>query len=223
MGCTESVPVANSFQEFHKVKQPSLGTKHGAGPPSTYSLPTKLIVRENLFSWSGDTFSIKTPDGKPFGDNLKVKGKAFSLRDEMALLDGNGTPVAVCLRKFELIGQTFKIYATRPLYPGQKPSERKYKQYTLYTHAKVERVPFSTTQEVTFDNETSPSYTVHRVGSFWPKKRLVKRNGRPAALLEGGTWEGNWNSYLITVNPGIDPCFIVCLSAICDEMDEDDN
>ena len=220
MGCTESVPVANSFQEFHKVDHPSLGRHHGAGPSTTDN--TQLIVREKLFSWSGDSFMIKTRDGNPFGNDLRMQGKTFAFRDQMVLLDGTtGEPVAVCLRKFELVGQTFKIYSTHPLYPGQRPSEQRYNHYSLYTYAKVERIPFSTTQKVTMDTESTPSYTIHRVGSFWPKKRVVKRYGRPAALMEGGTWEGNWNSYLLTINPGIDPCLIVCLTAICDEMDED--
>jgi hypothetical protein len=137
---------------------------------------------------------IKTRGGAPFGNNLKIQGKVFGVRDQMVLLDGNNNmPVAVCLRNFELVGrQTFKIYSTRPLYPGQKPSDRKYNYHVLYTYAKVERVPFSTEQQVTIGNESSPSYTVHRAGGrLWPKKRVVKRHGRPAALMEGGTWEGN--------------------------------
>jgi hypothetical protein len=154
---------------------------------------------------------------------LKIKGKVLAVRDQMVLLDGNNTLVALCLRKFELIGQTFKIYTTHPLYPGQKPSERKYNQYALYTYAKVEREPLSTVQQVTFDNETSPSYTVHLAEEeLSPKKRVVQRHGRPAALMESGTWEGIWNSYLLTINPGIDPCLIVCLTAICDKMDDCD-
>jgi hypothetical protein len=87
MGCTESVPVANSFQEVHKVNQPSLGTDFGASPSSTSS--TQLIVREKLFSWSGDSFNIRTPSGAPFGNHLKIKGRALAFRDQMALLDGN--------------------------------------------------------------------------------------------------------------------------------------
>lgn len=221
MGCTESVPVANSFEKVHKVDHRSLGKPFGAGP--SIEGPVTLVVREKLFSWSGDSFSVKTPTGAPFGNNIQVKGKAWSFRDQMALLDGDGKPIAVCLRKFQFgFTETFKIYTTTPLYPGQKPSERTYNSTVpLYTYCQVERVPLSTTQQVTFANETSPSYTIHRVGSWWPKKRVVKYHGQPAAIMEGGTWDTNWNSYLITVNPGIDPCLIVCLCAICDEMDEE--
>lgn len=216
---TAPVPVANDCKIVHHVPQRSLGDDHGASP--SQDAPQQLIVREKLFSWSGDTFKIKTPSGERFGNDLYVQGKVFAFRDQMALLDGvTQQPVAVCLRKFQLLGQTFKIYSVKPLYQGQHPSGHDYKGQKLYTIAKVERVPLSTTQLVTYDNETSPSMTITRAGAWWPKKRVVQRNGRPAALLEGGTWTGNFNSYRITVNPGIDPCLIVCLSAICDEMDE---
>ena len=76
----------------------------------------------------------------PFGNNLYIQGKVWALRDQMVLKNGvTNEPVAVCLRKFELIGQTFKIYSVKPVYPGQKPSVQTYKHYKLYTFASVER------------------------------------------------------------------------------------
>mmetsp|Transcript_36977 Transcript_36977/g.66528 ORF Transcript_36977/g.66528 Transcript_36977/m.66528 type:complete len:122 (-) Transcript_36977:271-636(-) len=75
-------------------------------------------------------------------------------------------------------------------------------------------------QEVFMDGKGDPEFAITRAGGMWPKKRLVKRRGIPAALMEGGTWEGNFNSYNLIINPGIDPCLMVCICAICDEMDE---
>jgi hypothetical protein len=221
MGCNESVPIASEFHAVHRVnpKLPALGEGHNAGPSLTG--PTKLIVREKLFSWSGDSFKIKTLGGDIFGNKLHVRGKAFALRDQMVLENGNGEPVAICLRKFEPIGQTFKIYLPQPVYPGQIPSKQNFQHHKLYTYCQVQRKPLTTEQQVILEGKSQPEYTINRAGSLWPKKRVVKRRGRPAALMEGGTWEGNWNSYLLTINPGIDPCFIICLAAICDEMDED--
>jgi hypothetical protein len=136
----------------------------------------------------------------------------------MVLVDGNNAPVAVCVRKSKLLGQSFKIYSTGPLYPGQNPSGRKYNQCTLYTHAKVDQDFLSSVQQVTLDNESSPSYTVQQL---WPMNRVVKQHDeRPAAFITGGPLEDNWHSYLLTINPGIDPCLMVCLVAICDEMDK---
>jgi len=227
MGCTESLPVADSYNIPHKQignNFKSIGA-HVGGGPSTVG-PTRIVVKEKLFSWSGDDFSIKHyPTRAPFGYGLKMKGKVFGFRDQMTLVDGNGNVVAVCLRKFELVGQTFKVYVPSPRYPGQKPSDRTYsgKNETsrLYTYCQVKRVPFSMSQEVIMDGETSPEFTISRAGGLWPKKRLVKKRGVPAALMEGGTWDGNFNSYKLTINPGIDPCLMICICAICDEMDEE--
>ena len=130
------------------------------------------LTATKLFSWSGDSFKIKTRDGRPLGNNLFMHGKVFALRDQMVLEDGNTKePVAVCLRKFELIGQTFKIYTTRPNFSGQRPSDRKHNNRPLYTYARVERVPFTTEQRVFLESESSqvPLYTVHRAGSWWPR------------------------------------------------------
>jgi hypothetical protein len=223
MGCTESLPEPNEFNRVHTTDPslPTLGANHGVHPSP--SEPTKVIVREKLFSWSGDSFNIKTSDGRPFGNGLHIQGKAFAFRDQMVLKDGEGRPVAVILRKFELLKRTFKIYITQPVYPGQAPSDRFYEGHRLFTYASVERKPYTIDQYVFVGRQTAgiPEYTIHRAGSFWPKNRVVKRRGLTAALMSGGTWDGNWNSYLITVNPGIDPCLMICLTAICDEMDED--
>ncbi|KAG7373331.1 LURP-one-related protein [Nitzschia inconspicua] len=213
------VPVANDFNVVHQVSQRALGEDHGAGPSEKD--PQQLIVKEKMFSWGGNNFEIKTLSGGRFGNNLFVKGKAFALIDEMVLLDGvTKKAVAVCRRKFNILGQTFQIYSPKPLYHWQRPSGSSYMGRQLYTFAKVERSPLSTTQKVTYDNETSASMTITRTVLRWPKKRVVHRHGKTAAFIEGGTWTGNFNTYRVTVNPGIDPCLIICLTAICDEMDE---
>jgi hypothetical protein len=211
--------VPTAYEEIsHKVDPsiPSLGSQHGAGPSMHH--PTQLVVRKKLFLFDEHCCKVKTKGGAPFGHDLKTRGNAF---DQMVLLNGRNTPVAVCVCKSVLFGQAFKIYSTHPLYPGQQSSDRKYNQYALYTYAKVERVPLSTQLDVTFDSEPSPSYTVHRERGLGPtQKRVVRRHGQSAALMEAGTWEKDWDSYLLTINPGIDPCLVVCLFAICDEMDE---
>ena len=223
MGCTESLPEPTSYNNVHKVdpRYPAIGKVVGAGPSTNG--PTQLIVKEKIFSWSGDDFRIKHPNGSLFGNGLKIKGKVFAFRDQMALVDGNGQMLAVCLKKFEFMARVFKIYVPYPVRPNQAPSQQNYNGQKLFTLCEVRRVPFSTTQEVIMDGDQSATYWIQRAGSIWPKKRLVKHKGIPAALMEGGTFDMGFNSYRITVNPGIDPCLIVCLCAICDEMDEDAN
>ena len=221
MGCTESLPAVENFDVPFKIdpKFKPIGQDVGGGPST--DKPTVVVVKEKFFSFSGDDFKIKTyPSKVPFGNGLKVKGKTFALRDQMALLDGDDKVVAVCLRKFELIGQTFKIYVPEPALEGQKPSKHDFKGQKLYTYCEVKRVPLTVNQEVIMEGRTTPEFVITRAGSFWPKNRLVKKKGKPATLMEGGTWDGPFNSYKITCNPGIDPCLMICVAAICDEMDE---
>ena len=217
MRITSLAPETTSLEECRNVDPsiPSLGSQHGADPSMHY--PKQLVVLERIFSFYDHSYMIKTSGGTPFGHNLKTRGNAH---DQMVLLTGRNTPVAVCIRKSGLFGQTFKIYATRPLYPGQRSSARKYNKYTLYSYANVERKPLSTRLDVTFDGKPFPSYTVHRARGLWPtQKRVVKRHGHPAAFMEGRKWQGHWDSCMLTINPGIDPCLVVCLFAICDEID----
>jgi hypothetical protein len=217
MGCTESVPVAAAFDQPHSMHVPPLYTDKTIDGQVKH----QLVVKEKLFTWSGDSFKIKTLDGQLFGNGgIQMKGKAWALRDQMALLDANGAPIAVCLRMFDLVREIFKIYTLHKLHTGQTRSEQQYNGQHLYTYAEVRRVPFSSEQQVIFEGDTGgPAMSIHLSG-IMPKKRTVHYRGRPAALMEGGSWNGAFNSYLLTVCPGVDPCLIVCLCAICDEMDE---
>ena len=183
---------------------------------------TQLLVREKMFSWSGDDFRIKTLDGQLYQGGVYVKGKVFGIRDQMTVMDPLDAtkPLAVCLRKFEFIGQTFKIYTLDPLFEGQRPSDRTYSNRPLYTYAKVERVPFAKRQQVTFANQSTPSVVITRRGWFPKTRTVTNHRGQQLALMEGGTFDVRWNTYKLTVRPGIDPLLIVCLTAICDEMDE---
>jgi hypothetical protein len=224
MGCTESVPEASDYRIVHKA-DPKIPPLDKVGGYASNKL--ELIVKEKIFSFSGDTFKIKTLQGNLFRNGIQIQGKAFALRDQMALLDGKGDLIAVCYRKFELFGQTFKIYTPDPFFTGQAKSDRTYNGQPLYTVASVKREPMSTTQFVYYaapndcNNTGPPTYTIHRAGGMWPKKRVVRKSGQTAAFMEGGSWGSVGNSYLLVINEGIDPCLILCLAAICDEMDED--
>ena len=216
MGCTESLPLVEAYDvpvRVDPVFKP-IGRDFGAGPSTTR--PTVVLVKEKF-----NDFKIKKfPSKEPFGNGLKVKGKTFAIRDQMALVDGDNNLVAVCLRKFERMGQTFKIYVPKPVLKDQQPSKQDYNGKKLYTYAEVKREPLSMSQEVFFEGRAAADFVITRALPLYPKQRLVKKRGKPVTLIQGGTWGGNYNSYKITCNPGIDPCLMICIAAICDEMDE---
>ena len=106
-----------------------------------------------------------------------------------ALLDRNGNPLAVCLRTLGGMGDTLKIYRTKPEFPGQQPSKRRYKsEIPLYTYCKVEREQglVSRVKTVSFENELHP-YPIRDAGGISSMIRVVHRFGVPAARMEGGT------------------------------------
>ena len=217
------LPSDSALNQVHPVDAslPPLGHNHGV--PISTAAPTRVIVKEKMFSWTGDSYKIKHDDGRAFGSNLYFKAKLFSVRDQIVLMNGlTGKPVCVAKSMFRIgFGEEFRIYTTTPVYDGQRKSEQKYENCDLYTYAIVERSGFSTQQIVRLPkNGDAIAYTINRAGNFWPKNRTVEKNGATCALMSGGTWEFDGNSYKITVNPGIDTCLMVMLCAICDEMDE---
>lgn len=203
-----------------------LGKDHGV-PNTTCGPPTKVMVNEKYWSWTGDALKIKYSDGTAFGNDLQVQGTILSMRDRTVLLNGRTkVPVAISMRKYDMWKQMFKIYTTYPIYNGQPKSERKYdNDQPLYTYAFIERIDHccdTAEINVTITNDTT-QYAIRRSGSYWPKKRVVFKDGRVCAYMEGGTWEGRRNKYKISINPGIDQCLIVMLCGIVDQMDELDN
>mmetsp|Transcript_9154 Transcript_9154/g.21823 ORF Transcript_9154/g.21823 Transcript_9154/m.21823 type:complete len:167 (+) Transcript_9154:833-1333(+) len=158
--------------------------------------------------------------GEAFGNGSQVKGKATSMRDEMALLDGNGEALAVCRKKFEFAATTFKIYVPKPVTVGQPPSQQTYSGRRLYTYCEVKKEMLNGIKVYMEEQKNVVAYEIKRGQTVFGKKRIIKKRGVPAALIVGGVREGQWDAYEIKINPGIDPCLIMCICAICDEMDE---
>eukprot|EP01083_Nonionella_stella_P249458 862582_1 len=199
----------------------SIGAKAGILPSPQ---PTALLVKEKLFS--GDSFHIRhLPNREPF-KGLHIKGKRFTRKDEMALLDGNGNILVVCLQKFDFGGKTFKIAVPQPVFAGQQPDEmfrlhhhtHRHQAIPMYTYCVIKHVPFHNGQDVFMASSmgnmmSTPAYEVRRLPGFGPKKLVMKRTGMeaPLAMVEGN---------MLNVNPGSDPCLMICFLAVSDEMDD---
>jgi uncharacterized protein YxjI len=68
-----------------------------------------LILKEKVMSLSGDSFDIKTVDGRPI---FKVKGETFSLSGRKNVMDMNGNVLFTIRKKHLAIHTTF--YAEDP-------------------------------------------------------------------------------------------------------------
>jgi len=69
--------------------------------------PITLRMREKMWSWSGDDFSIKDMNEQPW---FKIQGRAFSVRNKGTLLDYEGNPVANYRQKLWSMSRASHIY-----------------------------------------------------------------------------------------------------------------
>ena len=173
---------------------------------------TTLIVKERLFS--SDSFHIKQfPSRGPLGNGVHIKGKRFTRLDKMGLYDGEGKLLAVCIQKRDFGGKTFKVCVPEAVSTGQQPDEV-FNEQPMYTYCIVKHVPFHNGQDVFLTGKDVPEYEIRRIGGFGPRKLVMQKRGvqSPVATVEGK---------MLTVQPNFDICLMICLLAICDEMDND--
>ena len=65
------------------------------------------ILKQKMWSWSGDDFKIKDDKGN---EVYTIKGNALSLRDRMIIMDSSGSPVALLQKKLMALRDTFQLY-----------------------------------------------------------------------------------------------------------------
>ena len=186
-----------------------LGASAGVGLSPT---PTTVIVKERLFS--SDSFHIKQfPSRGPLGNGVHIKGKRFTRLDKMGLYDGEGKMLAVCIQKRDFGGKTFKVCVPEPVSAGQQPDEV-FNHQPMYTYCTVNHLPFHNGQDVFIAGKDVPEYKIRRIGCFGPRKLVMQKRGvqSPVATVEGK---------MLTIQPNFDICLMICLLAICDEMDDE--
>jgi hypothetical protein len=241
MGNTVSVPTLNELGHIFPIEKDAtlpLGMNHGV-PNTTCGPPTQIIVKEKVWSVSGDSMLIKHMNGTAFGHSIKVQGKVLSIRDRTVLLNGiTNEPVVVSMRKWNSSKtHAFKLYTTHPVYEGHVQSEQKYNKNTpLYTYANIVQdtscCDISDDDiNVTITNDTV-QYTLKRCSEIESSSsRVVYKDDVVCAFIEDGTLDGGsfWeeeneeehpNTYRITISPGIDQCFIIMLCCICHQIDK---
>merc|ERR1712137_764414 len=187
-----------------------------------------LCMKEKMWSWSGDSFTIKKEDGSPF---LNVKGKAISLHNKMTLLDLEDRPIAVIIRKLFSLHSTFYIYSVKPYVEGQPASEETTEDGTpLYSWATVSKILWTIPQSYSVcfatgnDTYDGGSYMGSPPRVFSPEMSVSDvSSGAGAALVNRAFFQFECaNSYSLTIAPGIDPALMIAFVAIKDEIAEAD-
>ena len=131
-----------------KEPPPDLSTVDGGMKGGIGSITTKqtgFVLKQKMWSWSGDSFDIKDHEGNIV---YKVKGKALSLRkeraqreaerDTMHVSDANDTKVAVLQKKLAAFRSTFQLYSYAPNFDGQPSTEKDKDGELLYRYAYIE-------------------------------------------------------------------------------------
>ena len=128
---------------YAKEPPPDLSTVDGGMKGGIGSITTKqtgFVLKQKMWSLSGDSFDIKDHEGNIV---YKVKGKALSLRDTMHVSDANDTKVAVLQKKLAASrspygGITFQLYSYAPNFDGQPSTEKDKDGELLYRYAYIE-------------------------------------------------------------------------------------
>ncbi|KAJ6552058.1 tubby C-terminal-like domain-containing protein [Mycena vulgaris] len=168
--------------------------------------PEPLVLKEKVMSLSGDSFSVKTTDGRPI---LQVKGEAFSLSGRKHVMDMQGT-VLFDIRK--------KHLAFPALYYGEDPAgnhifEVKSKWTIgsskavcsfISTNGKAEKLLmkgnfFDTTANITDEATGQLVATIDR--KFFNARELI----------------GGQQTYVVTVAPNVDMALVIAMCICLDE------
>lgn len=183
---------------------------------SPHYIPTRLIVKDNLFSSSDEAVPIKTArSDKPF-HNLQVRER--SSEDELVLEDATtGKPKVAIVRYVNKSSCNYHIYTTSPVYKGQEPISRLHVKYNerLYSFAKVEQWANVLLAFVP-EGSSDPCYTVHKAGATLSSANYLIKDTKGKTVASTHKWDKN--SQLLEVSSGTDGTFMLCLVAIADEM-----
>lgn len=180
----------------------------GVFPQFIAQQPETLVIKEKVLSLSGDSFSIKTIDGRVI---IEVKGEKLSLSGRKRVLDPQGNPLFDIRKKHIAIHTTF--YCENP-------------QGVKFFEVKSKFSIGSTKAIATFQSTVSGG-TQHEFpmkGNFFGSKAEITdvKTGSVVAVinrefLNAGELIGGQQTYQVTVQPGVD---LALISAMCICLDE---
>ncbi|WVW80492.1 hypothetical protein I302_102476 [Kwoniella bestiolae CBS 10118] len=166
---------------------------------------TTLVLKEKVWSWTGDDFSVKDIEGR---DVVKCHGKAWSLRERKVISDADD--------KF-LFGIRNKILTIHTTFIGEDESEKE-----LFRIRK--RLSLGAKMKATFLNPSNGQpITLLLKGDFWGGSADISIEDGPIIaqisrkLLNAREWLVDQQTYFVTIAPGVD---LALMAAMCICFDE---
>ncbi|ORX52250.1 hypothetical protein BCR36DRAFT_582748 [Piromyces finnis] len=186
-------------------------------PKYVFDKTTKLLLKEGLFSISGDDFAIKDTSGKSY---FKCEGKTFSIRDKKFISDMEGNPLFCISNAVLFFKGKMKIYEGNTtkkvianIIPQTSIKSRKY----VITYYNI------STEKEEILNMKFDFYN-HSCGIFCGKEKegapmickIIKKVDAKRILT-------NKENYYIEIAPNVDIAFMVALAICFDELKNDDS
>jgi len=171
----------------------------------------QLVIKEKVFSLSGDSFTVKTVDGR---DILQVKGDVLSLSGRKRVLDMQGAPL------FDIRKQLIAFHAT---YFCENPNGERFfdvkSKFSIGTSKAVG----------TFTSTLGGGQQCELMmkGDFFDRKAEITdvASGQVVATIDRKFFNAaeiiaGQQTYVVTVSPGVDMALII---AMCIALDEKRN
>ncbi|KAL7008203.1 hypothetical protein EMMF5_002385 [Cystobasidiomycetes sp. EMM_F5] len=196
----------SSFAPLQPLPQPL-----GLFPNFSPNQYTTLILKENMFSFSGNDYQIKDQFGNCV---LQADGQFFSFRNETRLLDAYGRPMITIRRKLLSMFHSYSVFGpgndVEPIFRAEgkfSPFNFKPKFTAWFTDALTGRP----VQVEVVGNWLDYRAEVRIVHTGQVIARLHRDYSSLPGLLMGR------DTYVMQVAPHVDLAFIVALGIIYDE------
>jgi len=170
-----------------------------------------LILREKIFSFSGDDFTIKDINNIEY---FKCKGKVFTFHDKKTLYDLYELPILNIQHKIFTLKRNIKIYADK----NDQKQLASISKKSIFSIKKYIIEFYNQATEQTEYLEMKCDYFSFTCGIFYGKEKegaplickVIKR-------LDAKLLFTSQENYYCQIAPGVDLAFMVALSICFDE------
>ncbi|KAF4119514.1 Pfam:DUF567 [Geosmithia morbida] len=168
-----------------------------------------LVIKEKVFSLSGDSFDIKLANGQPI---FKIKGRHLTLSGRKSMSDANGNAL------FDIVKELLHLHTT---FAAEDPQGKK----ILEVKSSFKLMG----SKATIEFQSSDGRTVRLImkGNWFDTSADIvdEETGAVAAridrkLVNARELFGDGQTYAVTIAPGVD---MALMAAACVALDEKNN